>query len=155
VNWHHIQAVVYSHFTVDHFDEEQLQLKHYLPPTDKVLLHRYVRIDIDSITNRGSFLGFLGRCSIDKGTYSQQYKPSALYCILFSCCAPCSGSMIKELVDQGIDVTILWYNPNIQPKQVRHRQRDINDGADSHTHRCADNHRRTAYRWTEKKSQTD
>ena len=35
-----------------------------------------------------------------------------------SCCAPCSGSMIKELIDQGIDVTILWYNPNIQPKQV-------------------------------------
>jgi predicted adenine nucleotide alpha hydrolase (AANH) superfamily ATPase len=43
--------------------------------------------------------------------------------------------MIKELVDQGIDVTILWYNPNIQPKQVRHREREINAGADSHTDR--------------------
>jgi len=37
--------------------------------------------------------------------------------LLHSCCAPCSGSMIKELIDLGIDVTILWYNPNIQPKQ--------------------------------------
>jgi predicted adenine nucleotide alpha hydrolase (AANH) superfamily ATPase len=43
--------------------------------------------------------------------------------------------MIKELVDQGIDVTILWYNPNIQPKQVRHRQRKDNAGTDSHTDR--------------------
>lgn len=36
--------------------------------------------------------------------------------LLHSCCAPCSGSMIKVLVDQGIDVTILWYNPNIHPR---------------------------------------
>ncbi len=25
--------------------------------------------------------------------------------------------MIKELVDLGLKVTILWYNPNIQPKK--------------------------------------
>ena len=37
--------------------------------------------------------------------------------LLHSCCAPCSGSMIKVLVDLGIDVTILWYNPNIHPKE--------------------------------------
>ena len=30
---------------------------------------------------------------------------------------------LSELIDQGIDVTILWYNPNIQPKQVRTRIR--------------------------------
>jgi predicted adenine nucleotide alpha hydrolase (AANH) superfamily ATPase len=37
--------------------------------------------------------------------------------LLHSCCAPCSGSMIKELVDLGLAVTILWYNPNIHPKK--------------------------------------
>lgn len=36
--------------------------------------------------------------------------------LLHSCCAPCSGSMIKVLVDLGIQVTILWYNPNIHPR---------------------------------------
>ena len=36
--------------------------------------------------------------------------------LLHSCCAPCSGSMIKELVDLGISVTVLWYNPNIHPR---------------------------------------
>ena len=37
--------------------------------------------------------------------------------LLHSCCAPCSGSMIKELVELGISVTILWYNPNIHPRK--------------------------------------
>ena len=37
--------------------------------------------------------------------------------LLHSCCAPCSGSMIKELVDLGVSVTILWYNPNIHPRK--------------------------------------
>ena len=37
--------------------------------------------------------------------------------LLHSCCAPCSGSMIKELADLGLAVTILWYNPNIHPKK--------------------------------------
>jgi predicted adenine nucleotide alpha hydrolase (AANH) superfamily ATPase len=36
--------------------------------------------------------------------------------LLHSCCAPCSGSMIKVLVEMGIQVTILWYNPNIHPR---------------------------------------
>ena len=47
----------------------------------------------------------------------QRGLPPTKNVLLHSCCAPCSGSMIKELVDLGIQVTILWYNPNIQPRQ--------------------------------------
>ncbi|CAM9436068.1 unnamed protein product, partial [Heterosigma akashiwo] len=35
--------------------------------------------------------------------------------LLHSCCAPCSGAMIHEMIDLGLDVTIFFYNPNIHP----------------------------------------
>ena len=37
--------------------------------------------------------------------------------LLHSCCAPCSGAMIEELVGTGVDVTVFWYNPNIHPRK--------------------------------------
>lgn len=37
--------------------------------------------------------------------------------LVLSCCAPCSCAVIKKLVDDGIDVTVLFYNPNIYPKE--------------------------------------
>jgi predicted adenine nucleotide alpha hydrolase (AANH) superfamily ATPase len=37
--------------------------------------------------------------------------------LLHSCCAPCSGEVIAAMVASGIDLTILFYNPNIHPKK--------------------------------------
>lgn len=36
--------------------------------------------------------------------------------LVLSCCAPCSCAAIKHLVDQGVQVTVLFYNPNIYPQ---------------------------------------
>lgn len=35
--------------------------------------------------------------------------------LLVSCCAPCSIGVIKKLKEEGTDVTVLFYNPNIRP----------------------------------------
>lgn len=35
--------------------------------------------------------------------------------LLHSCCAPCSGDIMKSLAEAGIDYTIYFYNPNIHP----------------------------------------
>ncbi|MBE7092690.1 MAG: epoxyqueuosine reductase QueH [Clostridiales bacterium] len=40
------------------------------------------------------------------------FKPRLL---LHSCCGPCSSYCIEALI-KHFDVTVLWYNPNIQPK---------------------------------------
>ena len=37
--------------------------------------------------------------------------------LLHSCCAPCSGDIMKRLLDSGIDYTIFFYNPNIHPHE--------------------------------------
>lgn len=37
--------------------------------------------------------------------------------LVLSCCAPCSCAAIKKLVESGTDVTVLFYNPNIFPRQ--------------------------------------
>ena len=36
--------------------------------------------------------------------------------LVLSCCAPCSCAAIKKLVEDGVDVTVLFYNPNIYPQ---------------------------------------
>ena len=35
--------------------------------------------------------------------------------LLHSCCAPCSGPLIEKMHENGIDITIFFYNPNIHP----------------------------------------
>jgi len=35
--------------------------------------------------------------------------------LLHSCCAPCSGPLIEQMHDEGLDLTIFFYNPNIHP----------------------------------------
>ena len=35
--------------------------------------------------------------------------------LLLSCCAPCSCAVIKKLDDDGVDFSVLFYNPNIRP----------------------------------------
>ena len=37
--------------------------------------------------------------------------------LLHSCCAPCSGSVLEDLRQAGIDLTIYFYNPNIHPRR--------------------------------------
>lgn len=37
--------------------------------------------------------------------------------LLHSCCAPCSGAMIKEMIEKDLEVTIFFYNPNIHPRK--------------------------------------
>ena len=43
-------------------------------------------------------------------------KGSASKVLIHSCCAPCSGAMIEEMVGLGLMVTVLFYNPNIHPR---------------------------------------
>lgn len=37
--------------------------------------------------------------------------------LLHSCCAPCSGSVIEDIHEAGIDLTVYFYNPNIHPEK--------------------------------------
>lgn len=46
--------------------------------------------------------------------------------LLLSCCAPCSVGVIQDLHDQGQDFTVLFYNPNIRPKDEYEKRRDEN-----------------------------
>ena len=46
--------------------------------------------------------------------------------LLVSCCAPCSGGVIKSLAEQGVNFAVLFYNPNIRPLSEYERRRDEN-----------------------------
>lgn len=37
--------------------------------------------------------------------------------LMHSCCAPCAGDIMEKMQQEGIDLTILFYNPNIHPKK--------------------------------------
>jgi len=37
--------------------------------------------------------------------------------LMHSCCAPCAGELMEQMVANGIDLTIFFYNPNIHPKK--------------------------------------
>lgn len=46
--------------------------------------------------------------------------------LLHCCCAPCSGGIIESLYQSNIELTILFFNPNIQPKEeYEKRKREI------------------------------
>ncbi len=44
--------------------------------------------------------------------------------LLHICCGPCSITTVKTLLDQGIEVTGLFYNPNIHPLTEYVKRRD-------------------------------
>jgi len=44
--------------------------------------------------------------------------------LLHSCCAPCSGEIIKRLKDSGITFSILFYNPNINTEKEYLRRKN-------------------------------
>ncbi len=37
--------------------------------------------------------------------------------LIHSCCAPCSGELMELMLENGIELTIFFYNPNIHPKR--------------------------------------
>jgi predicted adenine nucleotide alpha hydrolase (AANH) superfamily ATPase len=37
--------------------------------------------------------------------------------LIHSCCAPCSGELMELMVENGVELTIFFYNPNIHPKR--------------------------------------
>jgi predicted adenine nucleotide alpha hydrolase (AANH) superfamily ATPase len=37
--------------------------------------------------------------------------------LLHSCCAPCAGEIMESIKASGIELTILFYNPNIHPRR--------------------------------------
>lgn len=45
--------------------------------------------------------------------------PSVSKVLLHSCCAPCSGAMVEEMVSspQLDEVVVFFYNPNIHPRK--------------------------------------
>ncbi len=46
--------------------------------------------------------------------------------LLLSCCAPCSCAVIERFVEQKIDFAVLFYNPNIHPKEEYEKRRKEN-----------------------------
>ena len=46
--------------------------------------------------------------------------------LLLSCCAPCSVGVISDLKKTGKNFTVLFYNPNIFPKEEYIKRRDEN-----------------------------
>ncbi len=37
--------------------------------------------------------------------------------LLHSCCAPCAGELMEIMQENGLELTIFFYNPNIHPKK--------------------------------------
>ena len=44
--------------------------------------------------------------------------------LLHSCCGPCSSSVIERLKDY-FDLTVIYYNPNIEPKEEYEKRKDV------------------------------
>ena len=44
--------------------------------------------------------------------------------LLHVCCAPCSCVIIERLLDEGAQLTVFFYNPNIFPKDEYERRKD-------------------------------
>ncbi len=54
--------------------------------------------------------------------------------LMHSCCAPCSGDLIEQMVESKIDFAIFFYNPNIHPqKEYEIRKQENIDFAQKHT----------------------
>ncbi|CAB9496730.1 Epoxyqueuosine reductase QueH [Seminavis robusta] len=55
----------------------------------------------------------------DKGMLLAEGPPEGIQRILLhSCCAPCSGAMVEEMVSyKQVEVVVFFYNPNIHPRR--------------------------------------
>lgn len=63
----------------------------------------------------------------------EQYQRPILDCpsedkrlLLHSCCAPCSGEVMEAIHASGIEQTVLFYNPNIHPREEYDIRKDEN-----------------------------
>ena len=46
--------------------------------------------------------------------------------LLHCCCAPCSCSIIQRMIENGIEPTVFFYNPNIYPRgEYEHRKSEV------------------------------
>jgi len=53
-------------------------------------------------------------------TYSKELSENSLSMegkrlLMHVCCAPCSGSILQHLIEEGFFISASWYNPNIHP----------------------------------------
>ena len=58
--------------------------------------------------------------------------PNAKKLLLLSCCAPCSGGVLSRAAALGLDVTLLFHNPNIYPLSEYEKRRDEQKHACAH-----------------------
>lgn len=71
----------------------------------------------------------MGRKEMDKINYDLKMKDMIEHLdkkpklLLHACCAPCS-SYVLEYISKYFEITILYYNPNIYPKEEYQRRRD-------------------------------
>jgi len=66
------------------------------------------------------------------GLYAENDSPpdGITKILLHSCCAPCSGAMVEEMLSyterHGLEVVVFFYNPNIHPKREYIIRKDEN-----------------------------
>ena len=46
--------------------------------------------------------------------------------LMHSCCAPCSGGIMESFIASKIEFTVLFYNPNIQPREEYEMRKNEN-----------------------------
>lgn len=46
--------------------------------------------------------------------------------LMHSCCAPCAGDLMERMIEDGIDLHIFFYNPNIHPRKEYRIRKDEN-----------------------------
>ncbi len=46
--------------------------------------------------------------------------------LLLSCCAPCSAAVMEFLKEEGVELTVVFYNPNIQPQAEYEKRKEEN-----------------------------
>ena len=53
-----------------------------------------------------------------------ELPPGCRKLLLHVCCAPCSGAIVRDLKNAGIDFAVAFCNPNIRPQAEYGRRRD-------------------------------
>lgn len=54
---------------------------------------------------------------MDSGRAPLQTPHGETRVLLHSCCAPCAADLMREMQRSALDVTVLFYNPNIHPEK--------------------------------------
>ena len=94
------------------YDEDESKM-----PSHVLAAHRRVTTDETKATaNEHSTLAKVDAAK-DQDTVIEPPTDGATRILLHSCCAPCSGAMVMEMQQLGLDVTIFFYNPNIHPRK--------------------------------------